>query len=91
MGSPNREDFLANLKEGGKHAGVVGVYRRNVSAKRMGVFDAPIVSALAAAGVKWITHNGAGYDKIDVHSCMAVGNAPTRSPTRAHLTTHAQG
>ena len=73
MDSPTRADFLENLRAGGKYEGVVGVYRHNVSADRIGVFDAEIVAALAPAGVKWIAHNGAGYDQIDVAACKEKG------------------
>lgn len=75
MDSPDRADFLANLKSGGKYAGIVGVYRHNVSADKIGVFDTAIVDALAETGVKWIAHNGAGYDQIDVLRCREKGTS----------------
>jgi glyoxylate reductase len=73
MDSPDRADFLANLKQQGKYENVVGIYRHNISADRIGVFDHEIVDALAESGVKWIAHNGAGYDQIDVHRCKEKG------------------
>jgi lactate dehydrogenase-like 2-hydroxyacid dehydrogenase len=73
MDSPNRADFLSDLKPGGKYAGIVGVYRHNLSTDFIGVFDEEIIIALAASGVKWIAHNGAGYDQIDVQACIAKG------------------
>lgn len=74
MDSTNRADFLAGLKPGGKYDGTVGIYRHNTSAERIGVFDKEIINALAATGtVKWIAHNGAGYDQIDVLECAAKG------------------
>ena len=73
MDSVDRAGFLANLTPGGKYAGAVGVYRRNISAAQIGPFDREIVDALAEAGVKWIAHHGAGYDKIDVLRCKEVG------------------
>ncbi|KAH9917536.1 uncharacterized protein B0H18DRAFT_1034067 [Fomitopsis serialis] len=80
MDSPDRADFLAGLKPGGKYEGVVGLYRHNVSTDRIGLFDKEILDALAAAGVKWIAHNGAGYDQIDVLHCKEkdiwVSNTP---------------
>ena len=72
MDSPDRADFLANIKPGGKYEGVVGVYRHNVSADRIGIFDEEIVDAIAPS-VRWIAHNGAGYDQIDVAACKARG------------------
>ncbi|KAI0343739.1 hypothetical protein BDW22DRAFT_1356285 [Trametopsis cervina] len=79
MDSPDRADFLANLKSGGKYKGIVGVYRHNVSADRIGIFDEEIVSALAPS-VKWIAHNGAGYDQIDVAACKAKGITVSNTP-----------
>ena len=93
MDSPDRADFLRNLEPGGKFAGIIGVYRHNISADRIGVFDAVIVDALAATGVKWIAHNGAGYDQIDVHACKAKGasaviSSPSSSPLIAGSSRH---
>ena len=82
MDSPNRADFLAGLKPGGKYDGIVGIYRHNISADQIGVFDKEIIRALAATGtVKWIAHNGAGYDQIDVLECAAQGTALVRPRT----------
>ena len=75
MDSPNRDDFLTNLGPGGKYAGITCVYRHNVSADFIGVFDPEIISALAGAGVKWIAHNGAGYDQIDISACISQGES----------------
>lgn len=72
MDSSNRADFLAGLKPNGKYAGIVGIYRHNTSADYIGVFDKEIVGAIASS-VKWIAHNGAGYDQIDVHECKTKG------------------
>ncbi|KAF9228385.1 hypothetical protein BS17DRAFT_773627 [Gyrodon lividus] len=81
MDSPNRTDFLAGLRPGGKYEGTVGIYRHNTSADHIGVFDKQIVSALAATGtVKWIAHNGAGYDQIDVLECAAKGISVSNTP-----------
>lgn len=81
MDSPNRADFLMGLKPGGKYDGAVGIYRHNVSADRIGVFDKEIITALAATGtVKWIAHNGAGYDQIDVKECAKRGISVSNTP-----------
>lgn len=80
MDSPNRTHFLENLRAGGKYEDIIAVYRHNVSADRIGVFDADIISALAPS-VKWIAHNGAGYDQIDVAACKANGKHSCRIPT----------
>ena len=73
MDSLYRADFLKNLKPGGKYAGIIGVYRDNSSANAIGMFDPEIISALAETGVKWIAHNGAGYDQIDISACISKG------------------
>lgn len=80
MSSSDRADFLRDLKPGGKYAGVVGVYRRNISAVQIGPFDREVVDALAKAGVKWIAHHGAGYDKIDVLRCKEMGITVSNTP-----------
>ncbi|KAI6111980.1 D-isomer specific 2-hydroxyacid dehydrogenase [Pisolithus croceorrhizus] len=81
MDSPNRADFLKGLKPGGKYDGTVGIYRHNISADRIGVFDKEIITALAATGtVKWIAHNGAGYDQIDVMECANRGIRVSNTP-----------
>ncbi|EMD33110.1 hypothetical protein CERSUDRAFT_118165 [Gelatoporia subvermispora B] len=80
MDSPTRADFLVGLRPGGKYAGVVGLYRHNISADHIGVFDHEIIAALADAGVKWIAHNGAGYDQIDVHACKEKGIMVSNTP-----------
>ncbi|KAG9312030.1 D-isomer specific 2-hydroxyacid dehydrogenase [Chiua virens] len=81
MDSPTRADFLVNLKPGGKYDGTVGIYRHNTSADRIGVFDKEIIRALAQTGtVKWIAHNGAGYDQIDVLECGAHGICVSNTP-----------
>ena len=67
MDLPNRTDFLAGLKPGGKYDSIIGIYRHNISTDQIGMFDKEIICALAATGtIKWIAHNGAGYDQIDV-------------------------
>ncbi|KAF8448648.1 D-isomer specific 2-hydroxyacid dehydrogenase [Boletus edulis BED1] len=81
MDSPNRADFLAGLKPGGKYDNILGIYRHNTSADRIGVFDKEIIRALAETGtVKWIAHNGAGYDQIDVLECAAQGITVSNTP-----------
>jgi lactate dehydrogenase-like 2-hydroxyacid dehydrogenase len=79
MDSDNRADFLAGLKSCDKYAGIVGIYRHNTSAERIGVFDKEIVEALTP-NVKWIAHNGAGYDQIDVQECKAKGKLLVSAP-----------
>jgi len=79
MDSTTRAEFIAGLKPHGKYAGIVGVYRNNSSAERIGVFDKEIISALAPS-VKWIAHNGAGYDQIDINECKQKGIFVSNTP-----------
>ncbi|KAI0814098.1 D-isomer specific 2-hydroxyacid dehydrogenase [Xylaria sp. FL0064] len=76
--SGTREDFLANCRNGA-YDSVVGCYRSNGSARLTGPFDAELVDALPKSW-KYIAHNGAGYDTIDVDACsrrqIAVSNTP---------------
>jgi lactate dehydrogenase-like 2-hydroxyacid dehydrogenase len=63
---------LAEFKPGGKYEGTIGIYRENESAKKLGVFDKELIDGLPSS-VKWIAHNGAGYDPVDVRACIAKG------------------
>ncbi|KAI8627270.1 D-isomer specific 2-hydroxyacid dehydrogenase [Xylariaceae sp. FL1651] len=73
-----REEFLTNCRNGIYDA-VVGCYRSNGSTKVTGRFDAELVDALPKAW-KFIAHEGAGYDSVDVDACtrrrIAVSHTP---------------
>lgn len=75
MDSPNRASLLGECKPGGKYHGIVGIYRENDSSEAIGVYDKELVDGLPSS-VKWIAHNGAGYDQVDVHACKARGTFP---------------
>jgi glyoxylate reductase len=79
MDSPNREDFLRNLQEGGKYDGTVAIYRESSSVPRVGMFDRELIGAFPR-GVRWIAHNGAGYDQIDVNACKEKGTSRESLP-----------
>lgn len=84
MDSTSRTDFLAGLRPGGKYDGIVGIYRHNTSADYIGIFDKDIINALAETGtVKWIAHNGAGYDQIDVLQCVSKGKSTIVSSAKS--------
>ena len=83
MDSPNRVDLFANLKQGGKYEGTVAIYMYYTSADNVGVFDRALIEALPPQ-VKWIAHNGAGYDQIDVNACKERG-------AHSFLTLHSAG
>lgn len=58
-----RPEFLSKLKT--DFSDIVGLYRSNTSTDVTGPFDAELVSQLPRT-LRWICHNGAGYDNIDV-------------------------
>lgn len=47
---------------------MVGLYRSNDSTSVTGPFDRELVQVLPKS-LKFIAHNGAGYDNIDVPAC----------------------
>jgi len=79
MDSQTRADFLQGLAPNGRYSGMIGVYRHNTSADFVGVFDEEIIASLAPT-VKWIAHNGAGYDQIDVAACKRHGIRVSNTP-----------
>ena len=62
-----RDQFLANCNNG-EYDNVVALYRSNTSVAQTGPFDKELVSVLPKS-LKYICHNGAGYDNIDVDAC----------------------
>ncbi|TFK85122.1 hypothetical protein K466DRAFT_577015 [Polyporus arcularius HHB13444] len=77
--SPSRAEFLADCKPGGKYDAVVGIYRNNLSIGYIDVFDKELVEHLPLS-LKWIAHQGAGYDKVDVQACKARGITVSNTP-----------
>lgn len=81
MHSTTRADFLADLRPTtGKYSGIIGVYRHPSSTNAIGVFDREIIAALAPT-VKWIAHNGSGYDQIDIEACKEHGQTLCTFPS----------
>ncbi|KAL8804405.1 MAG: hypothetical protein Q9182_002600 [Xanthomendoza sp. 2 TL-2023] len=66
--STNPADFLSECRSGA-FDGTIAVYRTFQSVSITGRIEGEVVKALAAAGVRFIAHNGAGYDQIDVPAC----------------------
>ncbi|EHY57598.1 4-methyl-2-oxopentanoate reductase A [Exophiala dermatitidis] len=73
-----REQFLANCKSG-EYDGVVALYRSNTSTSQTGPFDQELVAALPKS-LRYICHNGAGYDNIDVDACTNKGLRVSSTP-----------
>ncbi|KAI1759910.1 D-isomer specific 2-hydroxyacid dehydrogenase [Hypoxylon sp. FL1150] len=76
--SGTREEFLENCRNGTYDA-VRGCYRSNSSVAVTGPFDRELVAALPASW-KFIAHNGAGYDNVDVDACSARRIAVSSTP-----------
>lgn len=69
----SRSEFIVACQAPeGKYRDVVAIYRHNSSATTIGVYDEELVRALPK-GLKWLAHNGAGYDQIDVGACTRRG------------------
>ncbi|KAL7818598.1 hypothetical protein V8C26DRAFT_396793 [Trichoderma gracile] len=77
--STNRADFLAEC-QAGAFDGIVAAYRTFDSVSITGKIDSELLDVLPKT-LKFMCHNGAGYDQIDVQACTAhnvhVSNTPT--------------
>ncbi|GAA5971711.1 hypothetical protein JCM3765_007624 [Sporobolomyces pararoseus] len=77
--SKNRDEFIGDCRE--KYEGVIAMYRhfKGPATKVTGLFDPELVDVLPSS-LKFICHNGAGYDQIDIPSCTSrriqVSNVP---------------
>jgi len=72
MDSTSREDFLKGFEPNGKYDGCIAMYRTNPSSNIIGPFDREIITAISSS-VKWVAHNGAGYDNVDVQALIDNG------------------
>lgn len=72
-----REQFLSKLN--GEFSDVMGVYRSNNSVAQTGPFDAEMCAALPKS-LKYIAHNGAGYDNIEVEAYTTRGIQISSTP-----------
>ncbi|OWP06264.1 hypothetical protein B2J93_2502 [Marssonina coronariae] len=75
----SRAEFLEEAKLGAFDE-VVAAYRTFGSVVVTGLIDEELVAALPAK-LKFICHNGAGYDQIDVNACTARGIRVSNVPT----------
>jgi len=77
--SQSRKEFIEECRSGSFDK-VVAAYRTFQSVAITGLVDEELIKELPK-GLKFISHNGAGYDQIDVHACTAndirVSNVPT--------------
>lgn len=77
--SDNRADFIAECKSGALD-GIVAAYRTFNSVSITGLINSELLEALPES-LKFLAHNGAGYDQVDVQACtkrnIRVSNTPT--------------
>ncbi|KAF8865447.1 hypothetical protein BDZ45DRAFT_611924 [Acephala macrosclerotiorum] len=76
--STSRAEFLEECKSG-TFEGCVVAYRTFGSFSITGMIDEEVVSVLPKS-LRFICHNGAGYDQVDIHACtehgIRVSNVP---------------
>ncbi|KAB5511688.1 D-isomer specific 2-hydroxyacid dehydrogenase [Coniochaeta sp. 2T2.1] len=75
--SKSRSEFFNDIQE--KYHDIVVIYRTSSSGVVAGKFDAEFIARLPTS-LKFICHNGAGYDQIDVEACRVRGIAVTHAP-----------
>lgn len=79
LDSNSRSEFFEQCQPDGRYSRVKGIYRHNSSADLIGTFDSELIDALPES-VRYICHNGAGYDQIDIKACtrrsISVSNTP---------------
>ncbi|KAF2469410.1 uncharacterized protein BDR25DRAFT_343770 [Lindgomyces ingoldianus] len=74
----SRQDFLSRCRNG-DFKDVFALYRSNDSNKITGNFNDELLDALPLT-LKYICHNGAGYDNIDVAACTKRGISVSSTP-----------
>lgn len=74
----SRDDFISKCKSG-EYTDLFAMYRSNDSNSITGDFDAELIEALPSS-LKFICHNGAGYDNIDIEACTKKGIQVSSTP-----------
>jgi glyoxylate reductase len=74
----SREDFLSKCRNG-EFDGIFALYRSNDGNKITGNFNEELLDALPKS-LKFICHNGAGYDNIDIEACTKRGISVSSTP-----------
>lgn len=79
----SRQELIHKFQAGGEYAQVVGIYRHFGGARSIkvtGRFDHELVSQLPPT-LRYIVHNGAGYDQLDVQALSDKGIQASNVPT----------
>lgn len=74
----NRDDFISRCKSG-EFDGVYALYRSNDSNPITGDFNAELLDVLPKS-LKYVCHNGAGYNNIDIAACTKRGIQVSSTP-----------
>lgn len=74
----SRSDFISKCRYG-TFKDLFALYRSNDSNPITGDFDAELINALPST-LKFICHNGAGYNNIDVAACSKRGISVSSTP-----------
>ncbi|KAF2651914.1 glyoxylate reductase [Lophiostoma macrostomum CBS 122681] len=74
----HRAEFVKECKSG-QLDGALVIYRTFDSVDITGRFDEELVNVLPES-IKFVCHNGAGYDQIDVHACTRRGIKVSNTP-----------
>ncbi|KAK4215292.1 D-isomer specific 2-hydroxyacid dehydrogenase [Rhypophila decipiens] len=77
--STEREEFL-NEAASGSFSDCIVAYRTFESVSITGKIDDEVLSALSPS-LRYICHNGAGYDQVDIQACTARGVLVSNTPT----------
>ncbi|KAK4459043.1 Glyoxylate reductase 1 [Cladorrhinum samala] len=77
--STNRDDFLQEALSGA-FDGCQVAYRTFASFRVTGKIDGELLSSLPAS-IRYICHNGAGYDQVDVAACTERGIQVSNTPS----------
>ncbi|KAF2706764.1 glyoxylate reductase [Pleomassaria siparia CBS 279.74] len=80
-----RTGFLKECKDG-EMDGVLVIYRTFASVEFTGRFDEELINVLPAT-VRFICHNGAGYDQVDVNACTRRGIKVSNTPSAVNDST----
>lgn len=78
-----RQELIEKFKNGGEYSDVVGIYRHFGGARSIkitGRFDPELVSQLPQS-LRYIVHNGAGYDQLDVQALSDKGVQASNVPS----------
>lgn len=74
----DRADFMRRCRDG-EFDGVFALYRSNDSNPLTGDFDEELLEALPKS-LKFVCHNGAGYNNIDIVACSKRGIQVSSTP-----------